>query len=74
MNKKRIISLAIAILEALAAIRVLLEAIFIFQDHYAIGQESLRTFTLEESKLLVLTCILMFGAYRFAKYFVRKQN
>lgn len=73
MNKKRAISLVVGVFAVLAAIRVLLEAVFVLQD-YTTGQESLRQIALEESILLILASVLLFEAYRLVRYFAKRPH
>ena len=74
VNKKRAISLVVGIFAALAAIRVLLEAVFVLQDYRTTGQESLRQIALEESILLILASVLLFEAYRLVRYFAKRSH
>ena len=74
VNKKRAISLVVGVFAALAAIRVLLEAVFVLQDYHTTGQESLRQIALEESILLILASVLLFEAYRLVRYFAKRPH
>ncbi|HEV2489750.1 MAG TPA: hypothetical protein VGT03_08075 [Candidatus Acidoferrales bacterium] len=74
MSAKRIISLIVGVLAAVAAVWVLLQAVFLAHDYFTIQEDSRLETALAEAILLPLAGILLFEAYRFLRYFAQKAN